>query len=749
MTKSVLTFKDKREITLRFKDLLESCRRCASPEDQEQIKSAFLFAYIAHQGMRRKTGEAFILHPISVAKIVAYEIGLDTTAVVAALLHDVVEDSDYTYQDIQRRFGDKVANIVQGLTKITNISAGKTTLQAENFKKMLMTISEDIRVIFIKIADRLHNMRTLEGMTDNKQFSKAAETLYVYAPLARKLGLYSIKNELENHCFKYRHSESAKELKEEINRTRQQRVDVYEEFKERIAGQFESNDIRAMVQMKTKSRYQTWLKMQSEGIKFADIDDFHWLRIVFKSTESVSERDECFRILAIITKEFIHKEGSMIDWTSLPNSNGYEAIHVTIMIGGKWQKVQILSQRMHDIAKRGVTIHNFWNEENGNGSSSSKTNTELWIEKIVKRLQLSSSDTLEALDDASELISSDIYVFTPKGDIISLPKDSTVLDMAFEIHTDMGYRCIGANINNTKTVGRTHVLQNTDQVEILTANNAGPKEDWLDSVRSSKAKSALKSYFKKEKNKIINEGKAKLDKYAMDFNLNFSVAVNKLVEYTRAENANDVFYFIGKESITDNELDKILRPGFLNRIFGSGKSSKSTETKVKEETGKKIDELFDRKQPFVINEEIPEEYYQIAPCCNPIPGDSAVAYKINGNKLEVHKTQCNHAIKLNATEGSHTVKVIWKSLKNRHFKTSIKLLGTDRKNMVKDIVKVISEEKDINMKAINIEANAGVFNGHITLYVLGINDLNNTISKLKNVNGIHDVERNGVVTSVV
>jgi len=748
MPKSILTERDKNEVSLHFRELLDSCRWCQDEESQQKIKSAFLYAHEAHKDMRRKTGEAFILHPIQVARIVGAEIGLGTTSVVSALLHDVVEDTDHTLEDISNYFGSRVALIVEGLTKITKVSDDNSTLQAENFKKMLLTIPEDIRVIFIKIADRLHNMRTLSGMSTNKQLSKASETLHVFAPLAGKLGLHAIKTELENLGFKYSMPEEYENFEKKILETQDLRQHLYRKFKEILKPEFDRYKIKYIISPKPKSRYITWKKRYDEKIKFDGVSDFLYFRIVFKANDEFDERTQCYQIYSIVTQAFHVNEKTLVDLIRRPHSSGYEALHATVMVDGRWIDIQILTQRMNDIAKKGIYVYGISgaddnvNKLNGNSngeiiehSDINGNSLEEWVQQLGEQIKNKDENAINVLNNVIHSIyAKEIYVYTPKGKILQLPKEATVLDFAFSIHSELGYKCAGANVNRI-SVGRAHVLQSCDQVEIITTENSEPDASWLNIVKTQFAKDQLKNYFKKVKDKKIAEGKALIEEIVNDYGGKITNRIMKrLKEIISFDTIDDLYFKVGSGYISREILTKNLHPhwfqNFVDVFKGTGENKHQS-----------IDELFNSKTPIVISEDLDPELFSFADCCKPLPGDSSVAFNTGKGSVEIHAVACDTAVTSSAIEGNHTVRVVWKPFTKRTFLSGISIGGVDRQGLVADVVNIISNKERINMHKLDIVADNGIFSGIIGLYVHNVDDLKKLIADLLQVEGVSQVER--------
>ncbi len=722
-----------KEVVNAFVEMLDLCPRCSVKEQRLKIINAYNFAYEAHKGLKRKTGEPFILHPIEVAKIVLSEIGLGVTSVMCALLHDVVEDNDdISLEDIETQFGKQVASIIDGLTKITNVYDDEQNVQAETFRKMLMTIPQDIRVILIKLADRLHNMRTLSGMAENRKIVKAGETLYVYAPLARKLGLNKIGRELEDLSFKHHLPEDYNKLLQIIKESENQRIENIYNFNERMRPILKRSGIKYEIIGIRKSLYATWLKMQERQIPFEEIHNFQTMRLIFEPKVRDSERMQSYRIYTLITEEFIARKGSLQDFIKNPKDNGFQALIVDIMDDkGNWKEVQILSRRMADIAERGY--------------SSEKSDTEnmsqrdKWIQSIGNQLINPNSNALDFLDNFKlNLYTSEIYVFTPRGKIVKLPKGATVLDFAFHIHSQLGLHCIGAKVNK-KLVNRGYVLNSADQIQVLDSATTLPEKDWLNIVVSARAKVSLKNYFKKQIKDNIHQGEITVKEIqsSLEFATDQST-INRLVKYFRCKDKRDLYSKVGKGLITRQDLIKAFKS-----VQGSGIFENLIPSifKTKNNQNENEKQEFSHKKPYVIRESIDEPEHIIADCCYPIPGDKAIAYKSPNGVIEVHQISCPVAIKLNAEYGKSTAKVQWENHTITQHICKIQLKGIDRKKIVLELTEVISSQMNVNMKSIHIDSSNGIYQGDIVLYVSSLDALNSLISKLKKISGIKTVER--------
>ncbi len=725
----------KKKVAKAFLEMLDLCPRCKTKENRTQVINAYNFAYDAYKGLKRKTGEPFIMHPISVAKIVITEIRLGVNSVICALLHDVVEDNeDISLDDIEHKFGSQVASIVDGLTKITNVYDGQQNLQAETFRKLLMTIPKDIRVILIKLADRLHNMRTLHGMPENRQIVKAGETLFVYAPLARKLGLNKIGRELEDLSFKYHLPDDYKKLLQIIKKNERKRIKNIDSFREKMKPILKKSGIKYEIIGIRKSLYATWIKMQERQIPFDEIHNFQTMRLIFDPKIRDSERMQCYRIYTYITEKFTPRKGSLQDMVQNPKANGFEAVIVDIMdYEGNWKEVQILSRRMSDIAERG------YSSEKGDSKEKS-SQRDKWIQSISDQILIPENTALDLLNDFKlNLYTSEIYVFTPNGKIVKLPKGATVLDFAFHIHSQLGLQCIGAKVNK-KLVNRTYILNSADQVQILDSVSASPEKSWLNQVVSPRAKNSLKNYFKKQTKDNIRIGEISLKE--VQSNLDFDTdqnSINNLVSHFKCKNKHELYSKIANEIISKEELTKGFRSVnssnlFENLIPSIFKSKNTNKNKAKKQE-------FSHSKPYLISESLEDSDYILAECCHPIPGDKSIAYKTADNQIIVHQISCPTAIKIYAEDGKSTAKVKWGAHTLTQHLCKIHLKGFDRKNLVLDLTTIVSSQMNVNMKSIHIDGNNGIYEGTIILFVSSMEALNSLTSKLKKIPGIKMVER--------
>ncbi len=730
-----------------YNNLIESCSKHVKVKDIKLIRKAFDLAKESHKGVKRRSGEPYILHPIAVAKIVTAEIGLGATAITCALLHDVVEDTEYTLEDIEHFFGEKIASIIDGLTKISGVFDNSSSLQAENFRKMLLTLSDDVRVILIKLADRLHNMRTLDSMPPNKQLKIAGETIYLYAPLAHRLGLYAIKTELEDLSLKYRHPKQFDEIVSKIKDNEKKRQQEINRFSLPIIEKLEKHKIDFDINGRPKSIFSIWNKMQTKNIPFEEVYDLMAIRIVFKPITRETEKAQCWQIYSLITDIYTPKPDRIRDWISSPKANGYEALHVTVMgPSGKWVEIQIRSERMDEIAERGFAAH--WKYK---GEKTNEGELDKWIKRIREMLENPNSDALEFLDEFKmNLFASEIMVFTPKGDLKNLPKNSTTLDFAYEIHTEIGNKAIGAKVNH-KLVPLNHVLRSGDQVEIITSNKQKTQTEWLSQVQTAKAKTSITDAIKAETKDRIKKGKKFLEGKLKELNVHPSSRVfRKILPEYDVKSKDELYSKIGSGIIKLDDLKKILKKNTKNKLIrywglqfakstSSNKEKKSTPTVTKKES-------FNYKKPVLIDENPTGKediQYKIAKCCNPIPGDEVIGYKKPTDKsVTIHKTKCPIAIRLMSSEGNFIVPAKWTSQKFLSSLAKLSLNGIDRIGIASDITSVISNELSVNIRKIFIETHDGIFEGEIELYVHNVNDLNNLIMNISKIKGVDKVKRN-------
>lgn len=717
-----------------YEDLLKACERKVSDEGKERIQKAFEFANSAHAGVKRKSGEPYIIHPLAVAKIVIEEIGLSATSIISALLHDVVEDTDYTLEDISNLFGEKVASIVDGLTKLSEeFTPQHDSKQANNFRKMLMTLSDDVRVILIKLADRLHNMRTLDSMPPHKQLKIAAETLYIFSPLAHRLGLYAIKSELEDLSLKYKHPDAFNQIQFRLHNQREKRDYLVTEFIRPIEDKLKEEGVEFTITERLKSIYSIWNKMQTKGVSFDEVYDLLAIRIVFNPKPNISEKRQCFDILSLVTDIYKPKPDRIRDWITIPKVNGYEALHVTVMgPQGKWVEIQIRTQRMDEIAERGFAAHYKYKNIN-----DAENELDRWLLKIKEMLRNPESDALEFLDEFKmNLFSSEIVVFTPKGKMITLPKNATVIDFAYEIHTELGNHCIGAKISH-KLVPVSHVLQSGDQVEILSSKTQSPQLSWLTFLITAKAKTKVKQSFKLDRKKHIEQGRKIIEDQLSKFNISpSSDTLKKLTSFYNLTNKEQLYAQVGMGFLELDNLDEVLQTRRENKL---AKFWKLTFTQKKPEQNPSV--KIDKKTPFILTEDPEETNYSLAKCCNPIPGDDVVGYVSDDEHIYIHKRNCQEAMKIMSQQGDKIITAEWTKFKKLSYLSRIKLSGFDRVGVVNEVTTIISKQHNINMRTVHFDTHDGIFEGDLYLYIHNLEDLNELISRLMKIKGIDTIER--------
>ncbi len=761
--KNIFDEEDIKRIQTEYESLINNLLRCNKPGDLELIEKAFKVANEAHWDMRRKSGEPYIIHPICVAKIVNQEIGLGAKSIAVALLHDVVEDTEYTLEDVRRDFGEKIASLIDGLTKISGTynKENSSSMQAENFRKMLMTLSDDLRVILIKIADRLHNMRTLDSMPEHKKMKVAGETIYLYAPLANRLGLYAIKSELEDLSFKYRHPKVYDEIAAKLKHGEKKYVALINKFAFPIIDKLDKSGIKFDINGRPKSIYSIWKKMQSKNVPFEEVYDVLAVRIVFDPVPGIPEKTQCWNIYSIITDTYMPKPDRLRDWVSRPKPNGYEALHLTVMgPEGKWVEIQIRSKRMDEIAEKGYAAH--WKYK---GDDAQESELDKWIKKIRLMLENPLEDPIEFLDEFKmNLFSSEIMVFTPKGTLVSLPKGASALDFAYEIHTEIGDKAIGAKINY-KLMSLNTTLMSGDQVEIITSEKARPDKEWLVFVHTSKAREAIKNALKAESKDRIQKGMSILENKLNDLGVvPNSEMVKRIMHSYDILNKDELYSKIELGIIDLDNLKKIIKKNPVRnvtkywglKLIGLGKdkseSDRESESESESEGESKTEKSnesegpglkFDKNVPFLLRENVDnsEQSYEIAKCCNPIPGDDVTGYLSPEGAIIIHKPKCPVAIRLMSSEGNRIIAVKWTIHKLISFIARISMSGIDRIGLVNDITNIISFELNVNMTNINISVQNGIFQGTIDLFIHHTKDLNNLILKISNIKGIERVNR--------
>lgn len=721
---------EKQEILKRYRALLRACKPTLQKGDKKEIRKAFDMALESHKDMRRKSGEPYIYHPIAVAQIAAEEIGLGTTSIVCALLHDVVEDTEITLEDIEREFGKKTAKIIDGLTKIAGVFDYNSSLQAENFRKMLLTLADDVRVILIKLADRLHNMRTMDFMPRHKQLKIASETIYLYAPLAHRLGLYAIKSELEDLSMKYLEPDTYKFIATQLNEKKAERNLFVKTFVEPINEILAEQGFVANIYGRPKSIHSIWNKMKKKNIPFEEVYDLFAIRIVLDSSPE-NEKADCWKAYSIVTDLYRPNPDRLRDWVSSPKVNGYESLHTTVMgPKGQWVEVQIRTQRMNEIAEKGFAAHWKYKE------SSNDNGLDQWIMKVREMLNNPESNALDFLDDFKmNLFSDEIFIFTPKGALIQLPLGATALDFAFEIHTDVGARCIGAKVNH-KLVPLSYKLQNGDQVEIITSGKQVPKEDWLNIVVTAKAKSKIKSSLKEEKRKIAEVGKETLERKLKSLKITYNTDnLNKLSYFFKLASTQELFIAVASGKIELKDLKDYIA------------SEKEIENRGSERNdGQQIEALLNKvKGPesdiLLIGEDLQKIDYTLAACCNPIPGDDVFGFVTVSEGIKIHRTNCPNAAQLMANYGYRIVKAKWNKQQELTFLTGLHIVGIDDVGLINNITKVISNDFKVNMRSITVDTDNGIFDGSIMIFVNDREHLDNLIKNLLEVKGVTGVTR--------
>ncbi|AZI23082.1 bifunctional (p)ppGpp synthetase/guanosine-3',5'-bis(diphosphate) 3'-pyrophosphohydrolase [Chryseobacterium taklimakanense] len=726
---------ENKEILARYRDLIANTYRTLDEEQNKLIRKAFDIALDAHKDQRRKSGEPYIYHPIEVAKIVANEIGLGATSIACALLHDVIEDSEYTYDDIKKIFGEKIADIVNGLTKISVMNHQNISVQSENYRKLLLTLSEDFRVILIKIADRLHNMRTLESMAPDKQKKIASETVYIYAPLAHRLGFYNIKSELEDLSLKYNNPDVYNEILGKLEIANEHREKYVEEFKKEVSERLKEEGLNFTIKGRAKAISSIYRKMLKQGVPFEEVFDNYAIRIIYKS-DAKNEKFLAWKIYSIVTDLYHSNPLRMRDWITQPRSTGYESLHLTVLgPDKKWIEVQIRSERMDDIAEKGVAAHYKYKE--GFRQNPDERNFEQWVSEIREVLeQQQNLSTTELLDNIKlNLYSKEVFVFTPRGEIKILPRGSTALDFAFAVHSDLGTKCLGAKING-KLVPISHVLQNGDQVDILSSQNQKPKSDWLEFVVTSKAKSKIKAYLNSEKNHLVQEGKEMLQRKLRHAKLNFNDdEVNKMQKFFNLKTSQELFLAFQDGKLDTGDLRKYIESkNVLSNLLNRFRKSPVKNDVYEEVQPSNLDMIVFGKDEEKLN-------YSFAKCCNVIPGDKIFGFITISDGIKVHSDNCPNAINLRAQYDYRVIPAKWVNAESFKNRVKIEIEGLDRMGMINDITQVISNSMSMDMKSMSISSNDGVFTGSINLEVKNKHQLEETFKKLKNINGVSKVKR--------
>ncbi|MGM9855378.1 MAG: RelA/SpoT family protein [Muribaculaceae bacterium] len=745
-TKKYTPEEEDRMINKAFQEMLSGYLQSNHRKKVEIIERAFKFAREAHKGVRRRSGEPYILHPIAVARIVSHEIGLGSTSICAALLHDVVEDTDYTVEDIESQFGKKIAQIVDGLTKISGgIFGDRASAQAENFRKLLLTMNNDIRVILIKMADRLHNMRTLGSMLPSKQYKIAGETLYIYAPLAHRLGLFAIKTELEDLSFKYEHPEIYKEINEKIAATAEHRNSVYEKFAAPVRERLDAMGLKYDMTARVKSAYSIWNKMESKHIPFEEVYDLYAARIVFQCDNEADEKKLCWNIYSEITDLYRLHPDRTRDWLSTPKANGYRALHLTVMgPDGNWIEVQIRSEKMNEMAERGFAAH--WKYKIGEGEEESELAS--WLKTIQDILENPEPNALDFLDTIKlNLFSSEIVIFTPKGELLTLPVGATVLDVAFSLHSEIGTHCIAGKVNH-KLVPLSQKLQSGDQVEVLTSNSQQPQPEWINFLATAKGKTRLRAALRRDRRAVIERGEKEFADFLQQNGLEpDNVAITKVLSMEHLQHRDDLFFMIGCNEIalSDSMISRLKgkpqasQGGLFSKILRNPFAAKP-KAPVEEETITTIDDNIDKKKTYVLTTENGVSNYMIAPCCHPIPGDDVVGFIDDDRHVVVHKLTCPNAMRLKSSFGGRLLSTKWDN-RTEKFLASIHIEGIDRMGILQELIYIISTNMAINIRGLNIAANEGVFSCELTVLVEDTNVVTALCKQVKKVKGVNSAAR--------
>jgi GTP pyrophosphokinase len=726
--------KENREIAKQYKELLRISYQTLTPDDKKLIRSAFDVAVDAHKNQRRKSGEAYVFHPIAVAKIVASEIGLDATSIASALLHDVVEDTEYTLDDIERLFGETVARIVDGLTKIAHLNKDTNiSQQAENFRKMLLTLHDDVRVIIIKIADRYHNMLTMDSMPEDKQVKLASETLYIYAPLAHRIGLYNIKTELEDLSLKYTEPEVYFDIQKKIEQTKEEQLKYIDDFTTVIKSTLDKEKLNYEIKGRMKSIFSIRRKMNAQNVSFDEIYDKFAIRIIYQSDRQ-NEKFLAWKIYSIVTDHFTPNPIRLRDWISSPKSTGYEALHITVMGPlGRWVEVQIRSQRMHEIAEKGYAAH--FKYKHGD---QKEQGIEEWLNKLQEALEGANGNAVDFVEEFKlNLYSKEIFVFTPKGELISLPKGATPLDFAFTIHTEVGMRTRGAKVNG-KLVPLSTELKSGDQLEVITSDNAKPNQNWLEYATTARARSKIRASLRDEKKSIAADGKETLRRKLKSQKVTLNEdSINKMVVYFKLQTSLDLFYRVGIGAI-DNPNIKDFASSY-NNAFISFFKNRMRKKPVLEDIEK--DEITSKFDMLVFGKEEEKLEYKLSQCCNPIPGDTVFGFISVNDGIKVHKKNCPNAISLQSNYAYRIISAKWIDSSQEEFTAEIKLTGIDNLGLINNITEIISDNMHVNMKNLNFDTDSGTFTGKITVVVKNKAILKKLINNLKDVPGIDKVSR--------
>ncbi len=743
-TKNFTTEAEDRIIEDAFREVLDGYLKSNHRKKVEIIERAFKFAKEAHKGIRRRSGEPYILHPIAVAKIASQEIGLGSTSICAALLHDVVEDTDYTVEDIEQNFGKKIAQLVEGLTKISGgIFGDKASAQAENFRKLLLTMSEDIRVVLIKMADRLHNMRTLGSMAPNKQYKIAGETLYIYAPLAHRLGLFAIKTELENLSFKYEHPDAFNNISRKIAATEGSRTEIYRNFAAPVLARLDRMGLKYTAKARVKSVYSIWNKMETKHIPFEEVYDLYAARIVFDCDDPAQEKSICWQIYSAITDIYRLHPDRTRDWISSPKANGYQALHLTVMgPDGNWIEVQIRSRRMDEIAEKGFAAH--WKYKVGEGDEESELNA--WLHTIKDILDDPEPNALDFLDTLKlNLFASEIVVFTPKGELITLPMDATVLDVAFHLHTQIGCRCIAGKVNH-KLVPLSQKLNSGDQVEVLTSQSQTPKPEWIDFLATAKGKTRLRASLRKLHQPAIAAGKGIFAKFLKENDIaDDNVAITKVMGLFKAASKEELYYLLGNQEIVLNEyVVKTLRKQssatkrLLARLWGRNPAKEQPETTAPAAPAKTP---INTKETYVLKyDDNGEANFRLAGCCNPVPGDDVLGFIDDDGEVVVHSLDCPRAGALKASFGPRLLSTRWE-VSDARFLANIHIEGIDRQGILHELISLISTHLSLNIRSLDIRTEKEVFQCDMSLLVTDATGINDLCAKVRKISGVEKVAR--------
>ena len=722
---------ENKEIVKRYKTLLRSCNSDITREDKKLIRKAFNLAVEAHKGVRRKSGEPYIFHPIAVAQIVAKDIGLGATSIACALLHDVVEDTDYTLEDMEQMFNPKIRQIIDGLTKITDLAEQDISIQAENFRKMLLTLSDDVRVILIKLADRLHNMQTLDSMARHKQQKIGSETLYIYAPLAHRLGLYTIKTELEDLGLKYTEPDIYRDTSRQLNETKKARVQYIQKFTKPLKDTLQSHGLICSIKGRPKSIFSICKKIKSQGVSFDEVYDKFAIRIIIESTIA-DEKSDCWKAYSLITDNYRPNPDRLRDWISTPKANGYESLHTTVMgPGGKWVEVQIRTKRMDEVAEKGYAAHWKYKQE----GVSKEGNLEDWVNQIRELLENPESNAVDFLEEFKlNLFSKEIFVFTPNGDLRTLPKGASVLDFAFDIHSQLGATCLGCKVNG-RLVPLSHKLKSGDQVEVITSHNQKPKKAWLNYVITAKAKNKIKTSLKDAKKAIAEDGKEILERKLKHLKLSFTDSViNELCSYFKYKTSLDLFFDVGSGALTNTNIKEF--------VLNKNSWYQYLKSKIYRKSNKQIEQKEEVKFDTLVFGHTEEKLnFTYSKCCTPIPGDHVFGFTTIREGIKIHRHDCPNALRLQSNFAYRILKAKWIDSTNTESIALLNIKGIDRVGLVTEVTQILSNNLKINIQSINISSVDGIFDGLITVVILDKNSLTSVIETLKKAEGITSVKR--------